>query len=471
MGSQKKLTEIDQYVPAKKDCPKLKNIDAIISSLYRQKELPIGTIPFDLIKELVELLNPNYKPIALAYIGGESFLLKVEDILNNEIAVKIAFPIALCGEGTRNVIHWANELTNRYEIISSNITHDRFKIGAGIQQALNQSLTPEDRKLFDFPRIIEIRQNPLCIFMAWAKGETFKTWIMSKPTIRERLLYFRNLLKGVLFAHQRGVIHRDLKPENLIFGDGYKITIVDWTLARKVIDENRNLTVKGTMLGSPAYASPQQLEDASNATYLDDIFYLGFTLASFIMGAKMPIPTNKKDTLYQRKAKFRKLIVDSKLDFPVFFHPTFLKATDLDPLERFQDIEEFLEDIENLLYQLENTEEGKKLCFLPDTQYPKMTFDPNDERNIPTIITSKENIFAKKTDSFSQEKENPEKIKDEKIDNETMKEIVEIAIIKCKLISVDCKDSCEFCAKGNLLRSLIKLILETINELKKRKKI
>lgn len=457
----KKLTEMDQFTPLNKivGCPKPETLQDAILAVYRQKDIPIGMIANDLVSTLVRLYKPDLKCLGLVSIGGEGFIVHVQDDLKFDMALKIAYPMEAKNEGQRSVLHWSSSLRNGYEVQTTDIASQRFVEGTKLQNSLWHQLLPPHKEKFYIPRIIGACKEPVIIEMEWAFGDTFKTWITSKPTMLDRLLYFRNLLEGVLFTHERGVIHRDLKPENLIFGENYRVTIVDWTLAKKANDDKRNLTVKGTMLGSPAYASPQQLQDAKDATYQDDIFYLGFTLAAFILGSRMPTPINTKDSLYQRKAKFRKLILDMKLDFPHFFHQAFSKATEIYPEERYLDVGEFIENIDDLIYQLQHTKEGQELCKLPDTKYPQMTFNPNDERNIPTIITPKV-----ETTPVSPV---------EKIENvkELVDELTEIMVMRCRLKNKTCLGNCTNCTNKILNRTMITLVVETIDELKKRNKI
>jgi eukaryotic-like serine/threonine-protein kinase len=82
----------------------------------------------------------------------------------------------------------------------------------------------------------------------------------------------RGILRGLAFAHARGVLHRDLKPANVFLqrlpDDPYHVKLLDFGLAKILEAEDEGvdeltLTRQGTVLGTPAYMSPEQ---ASGAT-------------------------------------------------------------------------------------------------------------------------------------------------------------------------------------------------------------
>lgn len=65
-----------------------------------------------------------------------------------------------------------------------------------------------------------------------------------------------DVLRGIAFAQQRGVVHRDLKPGNLLLASDGGIKIGDFGLARMDLDPNKSSL--GAVQGTPAYMSPEQ---------------------------------------------------------------------------------------------------------------------------------------------------------------------------------------------------------------------
>lgn len=87
-------------------------------------------------------------------------------------------------------------------------------------------------------------------------------------------------------AHDKGFIHRDLKPSNIfVTGSderGPTVKVLDFGLAKRV-ESATNLTVPGTMLGSPKYMSPEQLHGAELGP-ASDLYNVGLLLFRMVTG-------------------------------------------------------------------------------------------------------------------------------------------------------------------------------------------
>jgi len=99
------------------------------------------------------------------------------------------------------------------------------------------------------------------------------------------------ILEGVKVAHDDGWIHRDLKPANILVErceDGRLVPKVsDFGLVKLETQIATGLTSTGTMMGTPAFMAPEQIEDASCVTKSADVFSLG-ALLYFVMSGKRP---------------------------------------------------------------------------------------------------------------------------------------------------------------------------------------
>ncbi len=88
-------------------------------------------------------------------------------------------------------------------------------------------------------------------------------------------------------AHGHNLIHRDIKPSNIMIGPEEQAKLLDFGLARQY---RSRLTDPGTLLGTPDYMAPEQIEDASKVGARTDIFSLGGVLYWCLTG-KTPFPS------------------------------------------------------------------------------------------------------------------------------------------------------------------------------------
>jgi serine/threonine-protein kinase len=100
--------------------------------------------------------------------------------------------------------------------------------------------------------------------------------------------YVMQACVAVAEAHAAGIVHRDLKPANLIVtrrpGGGPLIKVLDFGIAKAMTEAGAELTRSQSMLGSPAYISPEQLQSARDVDARTDIWALGATLYQLLSG-------------------------------------------------------------------------------------------------------------------------------------------------------------------------------------------
>src|SRR5262245_24792345 len=82
----------------------------------------------------------------------------------------------------------------------------------------------------------------------------------------------RKVALALAQAHRHGIIHRDLKPSNIMLDPNGEPVIMDFGLARRIDAEDARLTKTGTLLGTPAYMSPEQVAgDVANVGAASDV--------------------------------------------------------------------------------------------------------------------------------------------------------------------------------------------------------
>ncbi len=90
---------------------------------------------------------------------------------------------------------------------------------------------------------------------------------------------------AISHAHDAGVIHRDLKPENIMITKDGRLKLMDFGIA-KVVDQHEQMTVTGSILGSPAHMAPEMLE-GKKLDARSDLFSLG-TILYWMSTGRLP---------------------------------------------------------------------------------------------------------------------------------------------------------------------------------------
>jgi hypothetical protein len=148
--------------------------------------------------------------------------------------------------------------------------------------------------VYDFGRLPDGRAF---IVMEYLEGESLHARLGREgPLPLERIRDIaRQVAAAVGTAHQRGIVHRDLKPENIhLLPDpdtrgGTRAKVLDFGVAKLTDDSPlaaTNRTSAGSIIGTPAYMSPEQCEGTGRVDHRADIYSLGCVI--FEMAAGRP---------------------------------------------------------------------------------------------------------------------------------------------------------------------------------------
>jgi Protein kinase domain/Tetratricopeptide repeat len=140
------------------------------------------------------------------------------------------------------------------------------------------------------------------IAMELVEGGTLTEWLAMKDrTPQEILQVFLRAGRALAKAHEVGLVHRDFKPDNVLVGRDGRVRVTDFGLAREVrtdpvasrrLDDGvpesalgAELTIEGTIVGTPAYMAPEQLH-GEPATRRSDIFSFSVALWEALHGTR-----------------------------------------------------------------------------------------------------------------------------------------------------------------------------------------
>ena len=155
--------------------------------------------------------------------------------------------------------------------------------------------------------------------------------------IGETVRIMTQLLEAIGHAHANGIVHRDIKPANVFLLKDGRVKVGDFGIARL---ESSNLTQAGSVLGTPAYMSPEQFM-GQTIDGRSDLFSAGVILYQFLTGEK---PFTGQLTTIMHKVLKEEPIAPSELNVqvPPGFDTLMKRALAKRPDERFQNAPAFI---------------------------------------------------------------------------------------------------------------------------------
>lgn len=158
------------------------------------------------------------------------------------------------------------------------------------------------------------------------------------------------ICRAVEAVHRQGILHRDLKPQNILLEHATgRSLLADFGLAKLADDDESAMTQTGDAVGTPAYMSPEQFEDASRLSPAADIYGLGATLYCVLSGrppfqASSAIQTMKQ-VLDSDALPLRQLnsAVDRDLE------TICMKCLDKSPARRYESAAELADELKRYL--------------------------------------------------------------------------------------------------------------------------
>jgi tRNA A-37 threonylcarbamoyl transferase component Bud32 len=174
------------------------------------------------------------------------------------------------------------------------------------------------------------------LLMEYVDGLTLRQLLQAHRVLPEEALRIvPKICEALQFAHDQGIVHRDIKPENVLLDKQGTVKIADFGIAKLVGVETARaaLTEEQSVLGTPHYMAPEQLEKPQSVDHRADIYSLGVVFYEMLTG-ELPLGRFLPPS--------QKVQVDVRLDEVV------LHALAKEPERRYQHASEVKSDLETI---------------------------------------------------------------------------------------------------------------------------
>ncbi|HYT87807.1 MAG TPA: PEGA domain-containing protein [Gemmataceae bacterium] len=179
--------------------------------------------------------------------------------------------------------------------------------------------------------------------MAYVEGRSLGDRVRKQGPLPQALAVelIYKLARALAEAHRRGVIHRDLKPSNVMLDREGEPVLMDFGLARREGTEDIQLTHEGSVFGTPAYMSPEQVSGkVKEVGPLSDVYGLGVMFYELLTG-QVPFQGGMGLVMARILTDKPKAPRTLRPDLDAGLEAVCLKAMATEPRERYASMAEF----------------------------------------------------------------------------------------------------------------------------------
>jgi serine/threonine protein kinase len=230
----------------------------------------------------------------------------------------------------------------RPEFLKSADALGRFARGA---QSAAQIVHPNVATVFDFG---EVDGESMYLAMEYVDGDSLGAILEKESylTLTKTLVIVAQIASALKAAHDLGIVHRDLKPENIMFArtaSGDVVKVVDFGIARAIVDDAQQVTDSKAIIGTPAYMSPEQISGGL-VDQRSDLYSLALVICEMLTG-KLPLSSERSEIVMrflQNPRTLQELMPEVRWSGRL--QEVLGKALAVNPEDRHKDITEFGRD-------------------------------------------------------------------------------------------------------------------------------
>jgi len=155
-----------------------------------------------------------------------------------------------------------------------------------------------------------------------------------------------DLCRALAYIHQRGLIHRDLKPSNVLISSAGVCKLTDFGIVKE-LDPEADVQLSTTLVGTWAYASPEQISGRA-LDHRSDLYSLGVILYTMLTGRRPFVAQDMAGYLEQHQKHEAKPPMSLVPGTPPQLNAICMRLLQKSPRNRFQSAQEILYQLEQI---------------------------------------------------------------------------------------------------------------------------
>lgn len=251
--------------------------------------------------------------------GAQGTLFRATDmVLRRTVAIKVLHPQLMISESARS----------------------RFLREARLGAALKSP------HVVQVLHVEENSQKTPYLVLEYVDGRSLEDHLDSERQLsaKKAVQILKQAATGLEAAHQAGMIHRDIKPSNILLDQSSHVKLTDFGLA--IEDESTTrMTQEGTLVGTPAYMSPEQITSPGSVDARTDLYALGVVMYEMLAG-EVPFRGTVRKTLLQISHDEARPLRDYSESIPKDVETICLRLLQKNPGSRFQTARELIDELE-----------------------------------------------------------------------------------------------------------------------------
>ena len=225
---------------------------------------------------------------------------KPKALFGDNIQVRGYRPVRLLGRGTNSMVYLSeNEQTGKQVVLKLLIASNVNQTDIARFMREYEIMSKLSHKNIGIIYDQHVSEDVIVTLMEHLDGGTLKDHLLDRHRYpeKEAIELMITMFDTLAYVHEQGVLHRDIKPANIVFRTDGTPVIVDFGIASR-IDTEQTLTDSGSVVGTPAYMSPEQAL-GETASAQSDQYSMGVVFYETLTGNKPISGDTPHQTMYR----------------------------------------------------------------------------------------------------------------------------------------------------------------------------